>query len=230
MHFLGQCKLMTAWKYVAASTQMCQALGFHREVAFVPETAEQHLRRVRLVWSIVTADKSLSLRLGRPSTIRDSEFTLQRAGLDYNNPVFHVATILPKWIDWALLQGRVYDDVFSPLALMQPESIRASRARALASEMQLVYESTSPMEDHYFEQRRQALGNELHELLNKADRINHLSTMALIYRGIPSSPRSGSAYCEECVEMAHQALDEHKNCIELVRGIESNVVEVFVHW
>lgn len=80
------------------------------------------------------------------------------------------------------------------------------------------------------EQRRQALGDSMHEVLNKADKINHLSTMALIYRGIPSGPRSGSAFCEECVDMAHQALDEHKSCIELMGGLEGNIVELYVQW
>lgn len=209
---------------------MCQTLGYHREVAADPETSEQRQRRVRLVRSIICMDKSLSLRLGRPSTIRDSDFTLNRLDTEHDRSVSFYGTILPKWIDWSLLQGRVFDDIFSPVALMQPESIRVSRAKALATELQMVFDSMSPLEARYLEERRRALGDTMHELLNRADKVNHLSTMALIYRGIPSGPRSGSAFCEECVDVAHQALDEHKSCIELLRGLEGSIVGLYVQW
>lgn len=175
-------------------------------------------------------DKSLSLRLGRPSTVRDSDLTLRRLEIEHDTSSVYYAAILPKWIDWALLQGRVFDDIFSPVALMQPECIRTSRARSLTTELQMVFDSCSAPEAYYLEQRRRALGNDLHELLNRADKVSYLSIMTLIYRGIPASPRSGSAFCEECVEMAHQALDEHKSCIELMGRLEGNIVELYVQW
>lgn len=41
------------------------------------------------------------------------------------------------WIKLASIQGRIYEHLYSPAALSQPESQRVSYASQLASEMQL---------------------------------------------------------------------------------------------
>ena len=66
-------------------------------------------------------------------------------------------TLLSKWIDLSLLQGQVYDDIFSPRALLQPESIREARARALATDLQRVFETMGTAENQVLELRRQLL-------------------------------------------------------------------------
>jgi hypothetical protein len=45
---------------------------------------------------------------------------------------------LPDWIDVASLYGRLYDSLYSPTALTQPGSVRASRTSALASELERI--------------------------------------------------------------------------------------------
>lgn len=74
------------------------------------------------------------------------------------------------------------------------------------------------------------LGDELSELLDKADRISHLSTLTLIYRSIPASPYSSSAFCEDCIATAHQTLDEHQICLVMLRNMEDNFVEFYLQW
>lgn len=143
-HYLEACKPSLSWKYLSAASQMGQILGFHRDVALVPETDQSKLRRTRLFWFIVIMDKCLVLRLNRPSTIKDSDLTLSRAHCDDESDVF--LPTLSKWIDWSRLQGRIYDDIFSPGALLQPESLRTVRARALATELQNIFDSVSPSE------------------------------------------------------------------------------------
>lgn len=126
---------------------MCYTLGYNRDKALVSETSEKKRRRVRLVWLIVMIDKCLSLRLGRPSTFRDNDLTLAR--LKDSDSEVSIVPAMSKYIDIALLQGKIYDDIFSSGALLQPESIRVSRARALAVELQAVYDSTTPAEVRY---------------------------------------------------------------------------------
>lgn len=80
------------------------------------------------------SEKTLSLRLGRSSTFRDHDITLTRPGVERHAGNF-LGEIALYWIDLSSIQGRVYDDIYSPGALMQPPDIRTSRAQALAVEM-----------------------------------------------------------------------------------------------
>lgn len=126
--------------------QICYSLGFNLEVARIQETDEQKRRRIRLFWFIVMSDKCLSLRLGRPSNIRNCDLAVSRLTEARGVAEPSIMPSLLKWVDWALLQGNIYDDLFSPGAMLQPESIRVARARTLATELQTVYGSTSPPE------------------------------------------------------------------------------------
>lgn len=187
---MGQCKPLAAWRYITASVQMCQTLGYHRERALIPESAQQKRRRKRLVWMIVIIDKTLSLRIGRASSIRDGDFTLEKLSDNSQDDLsaFSFMTLLSKWIDLSLLQGQVYDDIFSPRALLQPEGIRVVRARALVTDLQRVFETIGTAESQVLELRRKTIGNDMHELLQRADRINHLAMLTLVYRAIPAGP------------------------------------------
>lgn len=54
-----------------------------------------------------------------------------------NNPFFSqsfFSQAFPIWIGMSTLQGRVYDEIYSPASLAQPASVRTARARALADE------------------------------------------------------------------------------------------------
>ncbi|KAH7143790.1 fungal-specific transcription factor domain-containing protein [Dactylonectria macrodidyma] len=228
-YYLEISKPSMAWNCVAAASQMSQALGFHRDVPLKPENPETRRRRTKLFWCIFLLDKTLALRLGRSSTIRDCDVTLPRMDVE-TVADGQLDAVLPKWIDIAILHGKVYDDIYSPGALLQPEGIRVTRARALASEMQRVFEGESPAETRYLEGRRRALGNSTHELLKRADRISYLADLTLIYRSIPSGPYSTSAFCDECIATANRGLEEHKKCIVLLRDIEGDVLELYIQW
>lgn len=82
----------------------------------------------------------------------------------------------------------------------------------------------------HMEARRRAFGETVSDLLWRADKVCHLSTLCLIYRGIPADPISGSAFSEECVTKAHEALEEHQQCIVLLRKVEPHVVELYMQW
>lgn len=89
-----------------------------------------------LFWSIYCLDKALSLRLGRASSIQDYDISLSM-DFDAGYVVEPWITIYPLWMRLARIQGKVYESLYSPAALSQPEDDRVSHARQLASEMQL---------------------------------------------------------------------------------------------
>lgn len=141
------CHPLLAWKCITGASQICYTLGYNRETALIPETAEKKRRRSRMFWLVLMVEKSLSLILGRPSTIRDTDVTISRPTVEEAvTPNLHIMPAMDKWIDYAFLTSRVYDELFSPGALCQPDSFRLGRARALATELQSVFDSTHPTE------------------------------------------------------------------------------------
>lgn len=99
------------------------------------DTSGEQDNKLRLFWSVYCLDKGLSLRLGRASTIQDYDISL--------TPTFNridIAelwkSIYTLWITLARIQGKVYELLYSPAALRQPETERVAHARRLAAEMQ----------------------------------------------------------------------------------------------
>lgn len=114
---------------------MCLAMGLHSSHAIVTEQGEAVQRKICLFWAVYVLEKTVALRLGRPSTIRDQDITIPRLTLDRKMTSLAYSR-LPDWIDAASIYGRLYDSLYSPPALAQPGSVRISRASALASELE----------------------------------------------------------------------------------------------
>lgn len=89
-----------------------------------------------LFWTIYSLDKALSLRLGRSSSIQDYDITVS-SDINLGPSVSELwGSVYKLWIRLARIQGRVYELLYSPAALAQPESDRVMYARQLASDMQ----------------------------------------------------------------------------------------------
>jgi hypothetical protein len=99
----------------------------------VSETVESKSQKTRLFWSVYTIEKILALRLGRSSTIRETDILVPKIGHE-NSPHAIFNQVSPVWIATSDLQGRVFDELYSPGALAQPADVRTSKARALAEE------------------------------------------------------------------------------------------------
>lgn len=124
---------------------MCQRLGLIRETLSKPETREEKQRRGKIVCWIHMLDKMLSMRLSRPSLIRVGEITLNFEALETTGSD-GLPPILSKWTNFCDLQGRVYDDLYSPRALMLPVDERESRARDLAADLKKLYHGRNAAE------------------------------------------------------------------------------------
>lgn len=124
-------KGMMAWTLISNAANMCQTLGYHRqrpargEADIALRTAQQNL-----FWSVYRLEKSLSVRFGRPSNIRDSDITLV---LDEKNS---------QHIKQARIQGKVYEQLWSPTALSRSIKERTSMAEELAAELRALIAET----------------------------------------------------------------------------------------
>ncbi|OJJ32614.1 hypothetical protein ASPWEDRAFT_60952 [Aspergillus wentii DTO 134E9] len=205
----------TAWTFISKASLMCLALGLHSSHAMVTEQENAVQRKMCLFWAVYALEKAVALRLGRPSTIRDQDITIPRLTLDremaslaYNR--------LPDWIDVASLYGRLYDSLYSPTALTQPGSVRVSRTRALASELERMIAARTGYYNRPDLWSSHVLDLNLSQFMIHANRAIEYSTLVSIYRGIPTERPSGIVPCTQCITAARVALEESEASIAIL--------------
>lgn len=68
------------------------------------------------------------------------------------------------------------------------------------------------------------------DLVYQCDKISHLAILTVIYRSIPPGPYSGSAFSEECLTVAMQALEEHEKCISHLLEQPAAILVFYLQW
>jgi hypothetical protein len=93
-------------------------------------------KALSLFLCVYCLDKALSLRLGRASSIQDYDITIPEdlGGHEVDEPW---RTMYHLWVKIAGIQGKVYEQLYSPAALSRLEHERVLCARQLASEMEV---------------------------------------------------------------------------------------------
>ncbi|KAL4995082.1 hypothetical protein BDV10DRAFT_175583 [Aspergillus recurvatus] len=233
LYCLQKNKPSAAWNFATSASHMVQALGLQHSAPVGTERPEEKAQKRNLFWTIYMTEKTLSLRLGRSSTFRDQDITLPRPGMERPRGSF-LAELVPGWVTLASIQGRIYDDVYSPGALMQPPHIRASRAQALANELKSAMQHMQDIHNHYDASKAKVLGLDYHEIARRSDRVIGLSMLTLVYRSIaPEKPStSASAFCQECIDAARETLAEHDRCVAAIIKARGKTVflETYINW
>ncbi|CAG9988302.1 unnamed protein product, partial [Clonostachys byssicola] len=231
LYCLEKCKPSAAWAFICTASQQSQALGLHSMIAWHTETMESKQYRMRLFWTIYTVEKTLAFRLGRSSTIRDNDISIPRISNDASSE-YGIDDTFSFWIELSSLQGRVYDEVYSPISLTQPEEIRSARARGLATQARGLLHAQDQLQRQNHAIRSELMGAGLSELLWRADRVTALSMLTLIYRSIPPEDASKSVFCTECLSAAKEALIEHEKCVAILtdKEFQPDMLELYVNW
>ncbi|KAH7113618.1 hypothetical protein EDB81DRAFT_921595, partial [Dactylonectria macrodidyma] len=223
------CKPSVAWGYAVAASQIAQALGCHSAVKPAHESRELKEQKTRLFWSIYLLEKSLSLRLGRSSTIREQDITVD--SLTYAEPTPILPNpLMPRRVALATIQGQIYDQIYSPRALSQASGVRAACGIHLANQLQKIPAIYGEAEAGYMQRRRESLGEEMHQVMSHSDAVVRLSILTLIYRAIPAEKPSSSIFVQECITAARDALREHQNCVSLMAHKASDSVGAYIRW
>ncbi|KAI8682603.1 Zn(2)-C6 fungal-type domain-containing protein [Fusarium sp. Ph1] len=224
-------KTSAAWGFIVTASHICQALGLHRATTLSPEPPVQQRRKLRLFWAVYCSDRWIALRIGRSSSFRDNDITVPRPQRN-PGPDLLINRLLPVWIEGGFLQGRIYDDVYSPGAFLQPEHVRYARARALLSEIHGLMEAEDAIEKENEAQFAAAGQPILTQILWRSDRISNLSMLTLVYRSLPPAEYSKSSFSEECISSCREALEEHQQCMALIEsdGAKTAFIELFIGW
>ncbi|EWG53368.1 hypothetical protein FVEG_17102 [Fusarium verticillioides 7600] len=228
-YHLENCRISMSWNTLAAAVQMCQTLGFTRENLPKPESGEAKQRRAKLIFYIHLCDKMLALRLSRPVLIRDGEITINFEALEKDRGD-GPTPIIAKWAWFCSLQGRIYDILYSPGSLLQPDVERETNARRLAAEMEQLFQTKSVAEEHLFESIGASIGENQSEVFRRTDKVAYYSTRCLVFRAVKPASMTSSAFCDECLEAAKNGLEQHRICLSMLKNVEAIIFEFYMHW
>lgn len=111
-----------AWAFISAAANHCLMLGCNRLRTNSGDAESRTTSEERLFWAVYRLEKGISLRLGRPSCLRDGDIIMPPIPLDIR-------------IRTANIQGRTYDELYSPGSLMRDQFERSCIAQSLAAEL-----------------------------------------------------------------------------------------------
>ncbi|KAM6511792.1 hypothetical protein FALCPG4_016786 [Fusarium falciforme] len=213
MYCLQMNKPNAGWAFISKASLLAQAIGMHSSTAMNSEVAEERQYKNRLFWGLYCLEKSIALRLGRCSTIRDHDMTIpQPLREQRTSPAWFSS--LPDGIELCRLFGLVFDELFSPSALVQSLSVRRSRAKVLSAKIEQRIASRAVADMHH-EPPGQLIEPKVLDFLRHSNVVCDYSMLASIYKSIPPEDASSSS-CPECISAARIALQEHATCISLI--------------
>ncbi|TDZ59899.1 putative transcriptional regulatory protein [Colletotrichum trifolii] len=228
-HAVEVAKPSLAWTLNCAAVQLCQSLGYHRITTVRSGNRDDEDYKTFLFWSVYFLDKSLSLRLGRPSTCQDYDITIP-----YPSSSSKAHGVLMSyfylWVIVAGIQGKTYEQLYSPEAVSQPASIREGRARGLAAELKRVTEQTQQTHAQYLQPAIEAIGQNAVDFFTVSDEVLRLSLLAVIYRAVPSPPGFPTTFCTECIEAARATLQRHQDCMEIMARDSYYLFPMYMNW
>lgn len=134
MHTIEISKPSLAWSLSCKASELCQTLGYHRHSTMKNDTPSEEQRKIFLFWMAYYIDKSLSLRLGRASTIQDWDITAP--SITEQPSTSPMAAFACLWTLTARIQGKIYELLYSPDSMAQPDTVRETRVQSLSSELE----------------------------------------------------------------------------------------------
>jgi hypothetical protein len=112
-----------------------QSLGWHRSSSIQNDSEPLRDQKLVIFWMLYTVDKDLSLRLGQASFMQDYDIDLPLPYVDRSAPLTPFGR-LNMWIEAARISSLVYQQLYSPTALKQPDATRSQLAQQLLKRME----------------------------------------------------------------------------------------------
>lgn len=213
------------WSLTSAAIGLAQSLGYHRADSPCPDPALRP-RRSFAFGSLYILDKSLSLRLGRASTIQDFDVTVEFPGYPSmsGHPSEKIWTsLMSTWISFASIQGRIYEKLYSPAALNASAETRKANAMELAQETEELRETWNKVDVDSIDREK---GLYYAQAVRQADYVSHLATLTLIHRAASSTAQP----TEQCIEYARRTIDAHQDACTRYRDTDVDLWDGYIHW
>ncbi|KAH8167774.1 hypothetical protein CIB48_g445 [Xylaria polymorpha] len=213
-------KATLAWTYISHAANLCQTLGLHHLVDPGQEDTSQE-SQVNLFWMVFLLEKSLSLRLGRSSNFRDAEITTP---LPSNADIRRCAQN-------SRIQGKIYDQLYSPTGLARFDVERGLMAQTLASELREIISETK-ISSYNLVTAPGAKEDKMRAVYFKMDLVKQLSLLTLILRAVPAAMGSPTTITDECAMAAHETLDMHQQAMAAVKDSKDDqfMTHKYLNW
>ncbi|EXL96616.1 hypothetical protein NOF04DRAFT_9288 [Fusarium oxysporum II5] len=213
-HTIEISKPSLCWTLSSKASELSQTLGYHRIPSIKEGVVAEEKRHAQLLfWFTYFIDKSLSLRLGRASTIQDWDVTTPMISEPGTCSLIDVS--ITMWINTARCQGKIYESLYSPDSITQPDHVRKSRVQTISNDLYKLAREACHMRvklacdcgqaqlgvwflgptanmfnDNYFQKARDTLVHRLIEYMTLSDDVLRLSLLILVYRASPTPPGS----------------------------------------
>ncbi|KAI0183892.1 hypothetical protein EV127DRAFT_445642 [Xylaria flabelliformis] len=206
-----------AWTYISNAANICQTLGLHHFVKSGQDDGSQEAQ-VSLFWLVFLLEKSLSLRLDRSSNFRDAEIT---TSLPSDGNIRRCART-------SRIQGKIYDQLFSPTGLARSDVERGVMAQTLASELCEILGETKIVCHNLVI----APGDKMLPVYLKIELVKQLSLLTLILRAVPAVVGSPTTITDECAMAARETLDMHQQAMAAIKDSKEDqfMTHRYLHW
>lgn len=206
-----------AWTFSSAASNHCQTLGYHRLPSKSSSSDPHMATRSQLFWTVYGIDKGLSLRLGRASNIQDSEITL------------HPSPNESPCTKNSRIQGKVYDQLFSPFGLSRPQNERHICAKALAVEVRELIKQSDDA-GLAFMTNPAAFGDKMRGVHIRIEKLIQYSLLVLLLQAMHTPRGPLSCASESCVTAARDTLALHEECTSILHANESFMMTNYTSW
>ncbi|KAL4898915.1 fungal-specific transcription factor domain-containing protein [Aspergillus multicolor] len=224
------------WTYLSLAFNMCQMLGLHRNATTQADPfALAELKR-HAFWSLYTVDKNVSLNIGVTSHFQDHDIdtALYSPSADEKQHSWDLINLMT--VEFATIQGKVYDQLYSISAVQITEEEKMERIRTISADLlavrnRLLEINVSPS---------LLYADSLHGMTACADFIAY-SVLTVIYRAqtqtqsqTQTQPQrqtraSTMAISSQCYEAACLALNSHLKAITYFRDLKAHKQAEYVN-
>ncbi|KAK2054590.1 fungal-specific transcription factor domain-containing protein [Colletotrichum caudatum] len=222
-------KASLAWLFTSTAASLCQTLGYHRVSQARSESAGPRDIKTLLFWHVYMLDKTLSLRTGRAAVIQDWDVTLPRR-VDNTMVADPWGPIITTWIKQAEIAHRVYEQLYSPLAIHQSQEERIETVRRLESEQKAIMAAGSHVREQVLFGLKAMNASTILDIHLRGDEMSFHSTMTLIYRALPAPEGSPTRFSQECIDTARFAMQLHLECMQKIAEEGRHLKAVYIHW
>ncbi|PYH80442.1 hypothetical protein BO82DRAFT_384489 [Aspergillus uvarum CBS 121591] len=227
-HFVELSKPSMSWTYASKASELCQTLGYHRTSSMKLDSPETTQYKLFLFWGVYCLDKSLSLRLGRASTIPDGDITVLRPSANHCHAP--VMAYFPLWIESARCQGSIYAMLYSPASIAQPDAVRQARVQSLVDDLHALEQATQETHNQWIQAAGQRSGEALIEFFALSDDVLRLSLLTLVHRAAPPTPDSPTRFSSNCIQAAEATLKRHLDCMAVIHKNPPIYFSKYIHW
>ncbi|KAF4441897.1 hypothetical protein F53441_11857 [Fusarium austroafricanum] len=218
-----------SWTLSCKASELCQTLGYHRISTMKSDKPREAQRKQFLFWNAYFIDKSLSLRLGRASTIQDWDVTVP---LPTTTPVNStpLSAFISLWVATARCQGHIYELLYSPDSMTQSADVRRFRVQKLVGDLEEISRRSKELSKSREKEVKTSFGEYFFDFILISDDVLRLSLLTLIYRAAPAPLNSKATFIPECIEAARATLQRHQDCMDLLGRDNTVYFPSYVHW